>query len=334
MKRHYGNNGVVMMKRYYGNTVLVTGASSGIGKSCAENLAGMGFKVYGTSRKAQDLAGPGIQDTAGHDMQEPPRHGAQDFSGHHADGASNNGIQADGAQKGKRGDAGQSCGVTMIRMDVCSEESIKAAIDHIIEREGEIGIVVNNAGMGIAGSVEDTSPDEAFLQFDTNFFGMHRVIRQVLPHMRKNSRGLIINISSVGALFPIPFQSMYIASKAAVELMSGSLRNELRSFGVKVCVVEPGDTKTGFTANRLFVKAGGEDSAYFLQGKKSVEVMERDEMNGPEPIVVAKAVARAIKRKNPPAFITVGLSYKLLVFLRRLVPRSLVSFIVAKMYKC
>ena len=295
------------MKKHYGNIVLVTGASSGIGKSCAEYLAAMCYRVYGTSRKAQEPSEQGMNEAA--------------------DGNGN-------AQENRTGDRDRQGSVTMIRMDVCSEASVKAAIDYIIAREGEIGIVVNNAGMGIAGSVEDTSPEEAFLQFDTNFFGVHRVTRQVLPHMRKNGRGLIINISSVGALFPIPYQSMYVASKAAVEVMSGSLRNELRNFGIRVCVVEPGDTKTGFTGNRLFVKEGGEDSAYHLHSRKSIAVMEKDELNGPDPIVVAKAVARAIKRKNPPACITVGMGYKALVFLKRLVPRSFESFVVAKMYKC
>jgi len=299
------------MKKHYGNVVLVTGASSGIGKSCAEYLAGMGFKVYGTSRKAPDPREAAARETAGNGTGTAPDGDA---------GRAVNGCESNA--------------VPMIRMDVCSEESVKAAVDHIIGREGGIGILINNAGMGIAGSVEDTSTDEAMLQFDTNFFGMHRVIRHVLPHMRKKGKGLIINISSVGALFPIPYQSMYVASKAAVELMSGSLRNELRQFGIRVCVVEPGDTKTGFTGNRLFVKAGGEGSAYYRKSRESIAVMEKDEMNGPDPIVVAKAVARATGRKNPPAFITVGLGYKLLVFLKRFVPRSLESFVVGKMYKC
>lgn len=285
------------MKKHYGNVVLVTGASSGIGKACAEYLAQMGYKVYGTSRKA-----PEIPDT--------------------------------GEKDGQAANSSKKSGITMIRMDVCSEESVKAAVSKIIELEGEIGIVVNNAGMGIAGSVEDTSPDEAFLQMDTNFFGMHRVIRQVLPYMRQKGRGLIINISSVGALFPIPYQSMYVASKAAVEGMTGSLRNELRPFGIKVAFVEPGDTRTGFTGNRMFVKQDGESSAYWQYSKKSVAIMEKDEMNGPDPAAVARAVAKLTGRKNPPVCVTVGLKYKIVVFLKRFVPKSLESFIVSKMYGC
>ena len=194
-------------------------------------------------------------------------------------------------------------------------------------------ILVNNAGMGIAGSVEDTSPEDAFRQFDTNFFGMHRVIRQVLPLMRKKGKGLVINISSVAAVFPIQYQSMYIATKAAIEAMSGALRNELRPFGIKVAVVEPGDTKTGFTGSRVTVEDAGDSSAYKNYLKKSLDVMVRDETNGPCPIVVAREVYRMMRRKNPPVRTAVGFKYKLFVFVKRFVPTALESFIVSKMYE-
>ncbi len=273
------------MSKYYGNVVLVTGASSGIGKAIAQRLSQKGYKVYGTSRKPcnQELGNGGL--------------------------------------------------IKMLQMDVLSEESVKEAIEKIIEAEGELGIVINNAGMGIAGSVEDTSYKEALLQFDTNFFGAHTVIRQVLPYMRQRGRGLIINMSSVGAVFPIPYQAMYVASKAALEGMSGCLRNELKPFGIKVSIVEPGDTKTGFTKNRVFVKPADDNSAYAEYCKRSVRVMERDENSGPEPVVVAKAVEKIIKRKNPPLSCAVGIQYKLLVFLKRLVPRKLEAYIVSQMYK-
>jgi short-subunit dehydrogenase len=274
----------------YGNVVLVTGASSGIGKAIAEYLAQKGYRVYGTSRKTQNNAG-------------------------------------------KEHDSGEGKPVVnFICMDVCSEESVKTAVDEIVRREGELGIVINNAGIGIAGSVEDTSPEETLLQFDTNFFGVHRVLRQVLPIMRTQKKGLIINISSVGALFPIPYQAMYIASKAALEALSGSLRNELRPFGIKVSVVEPGDIKTGFTKNRIFVKESGDNLAYAEYCKKSVAVMEKDEQNGPDPVVVARAIWKIIERKNPPACVAVGMRYKMLTFAKRLVPKAFESFVVSKMY--
>lgn len=294
------------MSKYYGNVVLVTGASSGIGKSIAEFLAQRGYRVYGTSRKAKAIdTQPGYS----------PDSQSGDLSGNQVAANSVGGF------------------LKMLQMDVCSEESVKAAVNKVLEAEGELGIVINNAGMGIAGSVEDTSPQEAFLQFDTNFFGMHRVIRQVLPSMRKHGRGLIINMSSVGAVFPIPYQSMYVASKAAIEGMSGSLRNELRPFGIKVAMVEPGDTKTGFTGSRLFVKAGGDSSAYAERSQKSIAVMERDERNGPDPIVVAKVVGKIINRRNPPVCVAAGIQYKVLVFLKRLMPKKLEAFIVSKMYE-
>ncbi len=277
------------MSRQYGNVVLVTGASSGIGESIARVLSQCGYRVYGTSRKPPAQ----VQDSVG----------------------------------------AQECRVEMLQMDVRNEESVRLAIEKIIEAEGEINIVINNAGMGIAGSVEDTSSEEAFLQLDTNFLGVHRVVRQVLPYMRKQGRGLIVNMSSVGALFPIPYQSMYVAAKAALEGMSGSLRNELRPFGIKVALVEPGDTKTGFTGSRIFVEAGGEDSAYSEYSKKSIAVMEQDEQKGPDPIVVARAVRKIIERRKPPVCVVVGMQYKLLVFLKRLIPRALESYIVGRMYK-
>jgi len=280
------------MSRQYSKVVLVTGASSGIGRSIAVYLAGKGYRVYGTSRKSLPEG-----------TSEPECN--KDSGGF----------------------------IKMLQMDVCSEDSVKAAVEKVIGFEGEIGIVVNNAGMGIAGSVEDTSPEEAFLQLDTNFFGMHRVIRQVLPYMREKGNGLIVNMSSVGALFPIPYQSMYVASKAAIEGMSGSLRNELKPFGIKVSMVEPGDTKTGFTASRVFVKEGGEGSAYRKYSDRSVTVMEHDETHGPDPIVVAKVVGKIIEKRNPPVVKTVGLQYKLLVFARRIIPKALESFVVGKMYE-
>jgi len=296
------------MSKYYGNVVLVTGASSGIGKSIAEYLAHMGYRVYGTSRKVSDN---------GSKLQVEVN--------------SSGLVKTSGTTAGQEDLNINSGFVKMIQMDVCNEESIKAAVEYILETEGELGIVINNAGIGIAGSIEDTSPQEAFLQFDTNFFGVHRVIRQVLPSMRKQGKGLIINISSVGAVFPIPFQGMYVASKAAIEAMSGTLRNELRPFGIKVSLVEPGDTKTGFTKNRVFVKAG-ENSVYADQSRKSIAIMEHDEENGPDPVVVARVVEKLINKKNPPVCVAVGLQYKLLVFFKRLVPKRFESYVVSKMY--
>lgn len=277
------------MKTLYGKVVLITGASSGIGKSMAELLRDKGYKVYGTSRKPQ----------------------------------SENNIN-----KAEKGDGF----IKMLQMDVCSEESVEKAISQILEIEGTLDIVVNNAGMGIAGSVEDTSPEEAFKQLDTNFFGMHRVIRKVAPIMRKQCSGLIVNISSVAAQFNIPFQSMYSASKAAIESVSEVLRTELKPFGIKVVIIEPGDTKTGFTDSRAIVKDAGESSVYKQKFEKSIGVMIRDETNGPDPIVVARQLYSVMSKKNPPVRVVVGIQYKLFTFFKRLLPAKLVTYVLSKMY--
>ena len=275
------------MESLYGKVVLVTGASSGIGRSIAELLKDKGYRVYGTTRKLQS--------------------------------ENNSAISG-------------SCFIKMLRMDVCSDKSVKGAIAQILEAEGTIDIVVNNAGMGMAGSVEDTSPEEVYRQIDTNFFGAHRVIRRVAPIMRKQGNGLIVNISSVAAQFPIPFQSMYCASKVAIEAMSEALRTELKPFGVKVSIIEPGDTKTGFTDSRAFAGDANENSVYRDNFKKSIGVMIKDETNGPDPIVVARQVYRLLGKRNPPVRVIVGFQYKVFVFLKRLLPARLVSFIISKMY--
>jgi NAD(P)-dependent dehydrogenase (short-subunit alcohol dehydrogenase family) len=272
-----------------GKVVLVTGASSGIGKATAELLMNNGCRVYGTSRRPQD--------------QEPV----------------------------KKAEVGGGF-LRMLQMDVCNEESIGSALDILLKNEGRLDILINNAGNGIAGSVEDLTPDEAYYQFNTNFFGMHRVCRQVIPVMRKQKSGLIINISSVAAQFAIPFQSMYSASKAAIEAVSEAMRIEVAPFGIKVAAVEPGDVRTGFTDSRKFAEASGDGSAYTERFKKSVGVMIHDETHGPEPIVIAKEILRLAGMKNPPVRTTVGFQYKLFIFLKRFLPLRFAVYIVSKMY--
>jgi short-subunit dehydrogenase len=219
----------------------------------------------------------------------------------------------------------------MIPLDVCSNESVNAAIDYILQNEISIDILINNAGFGIAGSVEDTSPEEAESQFQTNFFGVLRTCRAVLPSMRNQGRGLIINISSVAALITVPYQSMYSASKAAIESMTEALRMELKPFGVNVSLVEPGDTKTGFTDKRQYVKASV-NSVYGNAFNKSIKTMEKDEQNGPSPKQVVDAVIKIINSKNPPVRLVVGLSYKAFFFLKRILPSRIAEFLVSRVY--
>lgn len=221
--------------------------------------------------------------------------------------------------------------IKMIQLDVCSEESINQAVELVKEKEGRIDILVNCAGFALAGAIEDTTHEEAFNEFNTNFFGIHRMCRGVVPIMREKGKGLIINISSTAGLIPVPFQSFYSASKFALEAMTEALRTELQPFGVKVSIIEPGDTKTGFTNNRVFAKAS-KDSAYKDVFEKSIARMVKDEQSGPPPVAVVKAVKRIINSDNPPVRIVAGPINKILAFLKRVLPSRLVVYIVSKLY--
>lgn len=281
-----------LLKAHYGNVVLVTGASSGIGKAIAETLSGRGYRVYGTSRNTK----PGIYN----EIISPS--------------TDSNGF------------------LRMIRLDVCSEDSIREAVQLVLKNEGTIDILINNAGFGIAGSVEDTTTEEAYKQFDTNFFGVHRMCRNVIPIMRNKKNGLIINISSVAGLISIPFQSMYSSSKYAVEALTEALRMELKPFGINVSMVEPGDTKTGFTDKRVYVAGASENSAYRDKFHKSIDSMVKSELNGPGPNKIVQAVVKIINSKNPPVRITAGFSYKVIAFLKRILPARFVLYVVSKIY--
>ncbi|HHW32483.1 MAG TPA: SDR family oxidoreductase [Clostridiaceae bacterium] len=292
------------------NVVLITGASSGIGKCLASLLSQRGYRVYGTSRKQPLMNMESRSNAAGH------------------------GMSRDNTTFDRGSTDSPDCGfIKMIQLDVCCDESVEQAVNYVIQQEGRIDILINNAGFGLAGAVEDVSHEEAYRQFDTNFFGVLRMCRKVIPIMREQKSGIIINISSVAAQFSIPFQSMYSASKGALELVTEAMRIELKPFGIKVCLVEPGDTRTSFTDNRQTAKAAlQEDSAYGERFRKSVNAMIRDEINGPAPEGVAKVVLKLIKRKNPPIRKVVGIKYKVFVFLKRLLPSRIVEYLISKMY--
>ena len=225
-------------------------------------------------------------------------------------------------------DAGE---IRHITADVTDPAQVKSAVEQVIDAEGQIDLLVNNAGFGISGAVEFTDPKEAFSQLNVNFFGALHCIQAVLPTMRAQKRGHIVNISSVAAPIAIPFQSFYSATKSATNSLTLALRNEVKPFGVKVCAVLPGDVKTGFTAARKKSCSGAE--VYGEAIDHAVAVMEHDEQNGMPPELVAKAVLRAANAKNPKAFSTVGFQYQLFVLLAKLLPASLTNALVGMIYK-
>lgn len=215
-------------------------------------------------------------------------------------------------------------------LDVTQEDSIRAAVETILARSGEIGIVMHCAVMHIAGPAEDTPIDPIRRQMDTNYFGLITVDRYVLPHMRERGRGLVIVVSSLGGVFALPFQSHYSSAKFALEAHARALRMESSSFGIRVAVIQPGDTRTGVTDARHIVIPDG--SPYEAMGHDALNRVEHDERNGRSPDTVARAVRRIAQRKNPPVSCAVGFESKLLVFLNRLLPQRAVLRLIKAMY--
>ena len=216
-------------------------------------------------------------------------------------------------------------------MDVNDEESVKAAIEAVIKKEGRLDAVLNNAGMGVAGPLELTAEDEARAQLDVNFLGAVTVARCALPYLRE-SHGRLVCTSSLAAAVPIPFQSLYSASKAALELTFRALNLECRAFQVRCVCVELGDTKTGFTKSRRYVRAAKGDRIYGEVFQRSVGKMEHDEQTGHDPADIAKTLIRAAERKNPPPVMVCGGFEKLVYVLSRLLPVRLFDRIIAKLY--
>jgi len=219
----------------------------------------------------------------------------------------------------------------MITLDVCSEASVSRAVAEVMATEGRIDVLVNNAGDGICGAIEDTTVDEARRQFDTNFFGVLRMCRAVLPIMRAQRDGLIINIGSVAGHIAIPYQSMYSASKFALEALTEALRIETKSFGIRAVVIDPGDTRSGFTASRRWVQAAS-GSPYEEECSRAIEAMAKSERGAPEPAAVVSAIERVIAKKRTPVRIIVGWDYKLVVLAKRLLPARLIEFVVSRLY--
>jgi len=264
--------------------VLITGASSGIGKACAEYLHELGYRVYGTSRNEIGNLTTGT--------------------------------------------------FMLIRMDVNNDQSVADGIDLILSREGRIDAVINNAGIGISGSVEDTALDEAKAQFETNFFGVLRVCRNVLPVMRSQGGGRIINIGSVAGVIGVPFNGIYSASKFALAGLSEALRIEVKPHGIHVTLVEPGDINTSMSSRSPETRESATNSIYRGNHSTTREIMARDEDEGPPPSVVAFLVANILKMTTPCSRYRVGpFMEKVAVLLKVVLPATIFEWLLMKYYK-
>ena len=221
-------------------------------------------------------------------------------------------------------------GMHHIVADVTDEAAVNRAIDEVMQHEDHIDVLISNAGFGVSGAVEFTEPADAKRQLDVNFFGMVNVCHAVLPIMRKAGHGRIVNTSSVAGVVPIPFQTFYSASKAAINSYTMSLANEVRPFGIQVCAVMPGDIRTGFTAARKKSQAG--DEIYGGRISRSVAGMEHDEQTGMAPETAGAYIASVATRKSVKPLRAIGFLYKFYCLLVKLLPVRTLNWLVRMIY--
>jgi NAD(P)-dependent dehydrogenase (short-subunit alcohol dehydrogenase family) len=261
-----------------GTIVLITGASSGIGRATAQQLAARGYTVFGTSRDPTAAA------TA----------------------------------------AAALPGVTMLPLDVREDESVHACVASVLAQAGRIDVLFNNAGFELAGALEEVSDAEARAQFETNFFGVHRMIRAVVPGLREQRRGRIINMSSLAGLSPVPFLGIYSASKFALEGYSETLRVELRPFDVHVSLIEAGFLNTAMAAHRQH--AVGSIADYAPWRAAAFTAIDQGEARGPAADLIAATVQRIIESRRPRLRYLVGSQAVSITRLRRVLPGRMFEY--------
>lgn len=268
--------------------VLITGASSGIGKATAEKLLDDGYLVYASARRIDKLQA----------------------------------LAAKGAK--------------VLELDVTQDESMKSAVDFIIRESGRIDILVNNAGYGSYGALEDVPIEEAKYQFEVNVFGLARLTQLVLPYMRKNSFGKIVNITSIGGKIYEPLGSWYHSTKFAVEGLSDCLRLELKPFGIDVIIVEPGATLTEWGAiavEKLLQTSGNTAYATAAQTGAKLLAFTSDEKLASKPEVIADTISKALKAKKPKARYATGSGATFLVTFRKFASDGLMDSLMQFMIK-
>lgn len=225
--------------------------------------------------------------------------------------------------------------VKALRMDLTDEHSIKEAVEAVLKAENRIDVLVNNAGMHSGGAIETYPTELVRLHIETNIMGTLSLIRKVLPRMRKQGGGMIINISSIGGLMGLPFQGYYSSVKFALEGISDALRMEVSGFNIKVVVINPGDFNTNNSiARHEFITPETEDDPYAGQFKKTLEIIERDENNGWGPEILAEKIVKIVECKNPrQRYIVASFDQKLAVFLKYILPGKLFRKIIEMHYK-
>lgn len=208
----------------------------------------------------------------------------------------------------------------VLRLDVTDDGSVREAVAAVIARAGRLDALVSSAGVDLAGAIQETSIDEAHALFETNVFGMHRMVRAALPHLTSAGDGRVVVIGSVGGLVPAPYEGLYAAAKHAVEAYVETLRFEVRPLGVQASVVEPGFVRTGLRGNRI--EAAERLPEYARARRRTERVWDVGVRLGLKPQRVAEAVARLLEEERPPIRRRVGLHAAAIVALRRVVPAA------------
>jgi len=262
--------------------VLITGGSSGIGKSVGEFLSQKGFIVYGTSRDASKI-------------KEHP--------------------------------------FKLVSLNVNNIETISKAVEKVIATEGQLDILINNAGMGITGPIEETPTDEMRNVFNTNLFGAIDVMKAVLPQMRKQKSGLIVNVTSIAGYMGLPFRGIYSATKGALEIVTEAIRMEVKSFGIKVTNVAPGDFATNIASGRYHTPVF-EDSPYKENYQSNLNLMDSHVDSGSDPIEMAKEIYKIINTSNPKVHYKVGdFLQKFSIILKKVLPDTIYEKMLMNHYK-
>ena len=264
--------------------VLITGATSGIGRATAVYLATKGYTVFGTYRSV---------------IPE----GNFDF--------------------------------VFLKMDVRDEISIQKAVDHIIEKTGRIDVLINNAGLGTLGSLEDTSLEEARAVFETNVFGVHGMCRAVLPTMRAQNQGTILNITSIAGQVALPYRGIYNSTKFAVEGFSEALSMELNPFNINVIIVRPGDYKTNIDNNRKIAEKALEKSSAYYESFNRANFLIKEEIKVAWTTdKIAIDIERILRKKHPKLHYTSApLIQQLSIPLHWILPSRLFERMVSRFYK-
>lgn len=232
-----------------------------------------------------------------------------------------------------RRDVEQLPDVHYLKVDVRDREAVKIAVQQVIEKEGCVDVLVNNAGMGIGGPLEFASEEEIREQMDANFMGLVHFVSAVLPFMRAKGKGKIVALSSIGGVMGLPFQGFYSASKFAIEGYCEALRLETQQFGIQVVVVRPGDFSTGFTANRKKT-VSIEAAQVYKTYSESMGKVEHDETGGLGPQVLARTISQIILKKNPRyGYVVASSEQRLSVLLKHILPAKWFARILSSYYK-